>query len=412
MEDNFLDKLKKAMMGQQAPIEIPMAPEQAPEVIEEAQTDAQTAQINEQAKSVNMMSKPELVQKEAQEQANLTVPGQLQERAIASEVKTPEQIVNEPSKDVMDIQSKLRENIKRYEGLVNKKSEKPQVTDKLQDAFASLHNILNYGSGSLQKNLATNNYEKQQAAKNQVNQGQLNNLQNLQNLYNQYQKSQTKDGISALDQAKLDQSERALKLKEKMAELTANTKTKTSKSTPTEGDKVMDREFGKKLNTWNTDGKADYEVNNKIFKDAIKDLQTGKVDTGFFSGVGARVPGVRTDTRELESTVRKAINGMLRSTLGSQFTEKEGERIFQQTFDPSADPELNIKNMQLELDKIEKRKNAIEDMATYYKKDNTISGYEAPKAKDESVVNEVKRRTKDGQVAVFDKNTKKFLRYE
>lgn len=149
---------------------------------------------------------------------------------------------------------------------------------------------------------------------------------------------------------------------------------------PTQGEKTIDREFAKEYNKWSTGGKADYEVNAKIFKDAIRDLRQGKVDTGPIEGIGARTPVLRTDARAMEDRVRKAINGMLRATLGAQFTEKEGERIFQQTFDPFKDQNDNIKAMELELAKLEKRKDDIESMGKYYTKNKTISGYEVPEA--------------------------------
>lgn len=191
---------------------------------------------------------------------------------------------------------------------------------------------------------------------------------------------------------------------------------KKEKVTPTEGEKTVDREFAKEYNKWATGGKSDYEVNSKIFKDAISKLKTGKVSTGTLSGLGARIPGYRSETREVEDQVRKAINGMLRATLGAQFTEKEGERIFQQTFDPAKSEKANVRAMELELAKLEKRKNDIEDMGKYYTKNKTISGYEIPEAKSgidsEAMANEIKRKTKDGRIAIFDADTKEFIRYE
>lgn len=144
----------------------------------------------------------------------------------------------------------------------------------------------------------------------------------------------------------------------------------------TEAEKVIDREFGKEYNKWQSGGKADYEENSKIFREAIKQLKDDKVDTGTFSGMGANVPGVRTKTAELQNRVRKAINGMLRATLGAQFTEKEGERIFNQTFDPFASEESNIANMETELAKIEKRAQSMEDRGKHYRKNKTMVGYE------------------------------------
>ncbi len=145
---------------------------------------------------------------------------------------------------------------------------------------------------------------------------------------------------------------------------------------PTVGEQTVDREFAKKYNEWRTGGKADFEENKKIFDEAITGLEKGSVDTGMTSGIGARLPGVRTDTRELETRVRKALNSMLRATLGAQFTQEEGERIFQQTFDPFASPDENVKNMQTELSKIEKRARDIEQQGQLFDKQKTLSGFQ------------------------------------
>lgn len=144
---------------------------------------------------------------------------------------------------------------------------------------------------------------------------------------------------------------------------------------PTVGEQTVDREFAKKFNEWRTGGKADYEENKKIFDEAITALNTGKISTGFTEGIGAKTPGIRTDTKQLETRVRKALNSMLRATLGAQFTQEEGERIFQQTFDPFATPDENKKNMATELSKIEKRARDIESQGQYFTKQKTLSGF-------------------------------------
>ena len=160
------------------------------------------------------------------------------------------------------------------------------------------------------------------------------------------------------------------------ARIKASKKGEEEKQKPTIGEQTVDREFAKKYNEWRTGGKADYEENKKIFDEAISALEKGDISTGTTSGMGARIPGIRTEARELETRVRKAVNGMLRATLGAQFTEEEGKRIFEQTFDPFASPEENIKNMQTELNRIEKRAVDIEQQGEYFTKQKTVSGFE------------------------------------
>ena len=93
---------------------------------------------------------------------------------------------------------------------------------------------------------------------------------------------------------------------------------------PTIGEQTVDREFAKKFNEWRTGGEADYKQNKIIFDEAIKALEDKKVETGTVAGIGAKIPGIRTETKQLGTRVRKAITGMLRATLGPQFTEKRG----------------------------------------------------------------------------------------
>jgi hypothetical protein len=153
------------------------------------------------------------------------------------------------------------------------------------------------------------------------------------------------------------------------------------KDKPSEGEKTLDKEFAKKYNDWNTGGRVDYLESKKIFEKAIKDLESGKIKTGGVEkakSFALGLAGIPTATKEAESTVRKAINGMLRATLGSAFTEEEGERIFKQTFDPAASPEKNRENIQVELNKIEGRAKALEEQGEYFKKSKTLAGFGLP----------------------------------
>jgi predicted nucleic acid-binding Zn-ribbon protein len=198
--------------------------------------------------------------------------------------------------------------------------------------------------------------------------------------------------LSKGEQSELDRnlSERRIKayedqVKAQAKKLETDAKEKIKK--PTVGEQTIDREFAKKYNEWRTGGRVDYEENKKIFDEAIKALEDGKISTGSVEGIGARIPGVRTEARQLETRVRKALNSMLRATLGAQFTEGEGERIFAQTFDPFASPTENIKNMQTELSKIEKRAKDIESQGEYFTKEKTLSEF-SPQ------INESEKQTK------------------
>lgn len=408
MEDNFLDKLKKAMMGQQAPIEIPMAPE----VVEEAQADAQAAQVNEQAKSPNMMSKPELEMKQAQEQADLTVPGQLQERAIASQVEVPEQKLETSSEDTMDVQKKLRENIKRYEDELNKPQEENQAMNWLTAIGQASRGLKKAG----RKDLGKVEYwgDKQKASQVESKNQKLNNLQKLQNLYSQYQNSQTKDGISALDQAKLDQSERALKLKEKMANLKSKTSPKKKNSKlEDEREKAIAKRFAT----------LEEEVPNKLAtideaKFIMNEIEKGNIGTGPGSALAGTV-GSFFNTEEsslkerLDSLAEKAARAQLKANGETRPTDADVEGMKRAMFNLSNTEATNMEKLQ---DFIKQQESGLDEYNQMKTKLDSGEGLEdfklKPTYESKDKVGEVKRVTKDGRVAIFDKDTKKFLRYE
>lgn len=402
-------------MGLEAPVEIPMAPEQ-PEALEEAQTAAETAQINDQAKSPNLMTKPELAQKQVQQEVAKTVPGQLQDRAVASEVVTPVERTMEPKE--MSMQDKLKANIARYEDLVNKKEKPPELSDKMQDAFSALHNILNYSSGSQQKNLATDNYAKKQAGKSKSKQAKLGNLQKLQGLYNDYAKSQQKDGISAYQQAQLDQGQKGLDLKEKLAKLAAKTKTQTSKKKNSKLEDEREKAIAKRFTT------LEEQVPNKISsideaKFLMGELEKGNISTGPGSKLAGNIGGF-FDTEEsslkerLDSLAEKAARAQLKANGETRPTDADVEGMKKAMFNLGNTESTNMEKLQ---DFIRQQESGLDEYQQMKTKLDNGEGLEDFKLKPtyeskDAKSNEVKRRTKDGQVAVFDKDTKKFLRYE
>lgn len=374
-----LDLIERFQAAQQLP------------VTQQDKTDAELAQINEEAKSPYQQTKPELMQDKVQQEAAKTPVGQAVQESVP----------------VSDFQKFMNSYDEKY----NKSTDEIKAAREQDSKKALLANVSkalgSLGAAQIQRQAGVNAGLKDfTPVKGPNTAGQLENdrkalMDKLVQDYKLMQSGKPK-GTSELDKAKA-QTEKA-----KAGYYEARSKAPSQKVT--EGEKVIDREFAKDYNDWSSGGKADYEVNSKIFKDAIKGLKSGKVSTGSMSGMGSRIPGYRSDTREVEDQVRKAINGMLRATLGAQFTEKEGERIFAQTFDPFKSEEANVAAMEAELAKLEKRKNSIEDMGKYYTKNKTLSGYEVPAANSE--MREVKRKTKDGRTAIFNADTKEFIRYE
>jgi hypothetical protein len=190
-----------------------------------------------------------------------------------------------------------------------------------------------------------------------------------EDLLAQYKQLQTGKGAEL--------AERKITAYEKQVNNAAN----KASTKPSEGEKTMDREFAKDYTDWKTAGKADFESNSKILEDAMNDLKSGKVQTGVAEGILAKNPIYVTSAAALESRVRKALNSGLRATFGAQFAEREGERIFQQTFDSRKSPEENAATMKIELDKIKDKAADMQDQANYFEKNKgSLSGYEFGKS--------------------------------
>jgi len=357
---------------------------------------AETAQINQEAKSPYQETPEERAADVAQQQAATTVPGQIaQTREIASVLSTDPaeqkvaQAAENPYQSIMDKMDTLR--VDRDQKVAEAQSDDRNKM-LLANAIKALGNI---GQAEVQRNAGVDvGMDKFKAVKGPDTATAI-------------EKRGTADIASLQDQLKMLQSREMTPYQKAMLEDRAASRESREKiasekkrATPVKlsvGEEQVDKEFGKEYNKWNTAGRADYDVNKKIFDDAINKLKTkeqggtGEVETGFLEGIGARIPGVRTETREVEDTVRKAINGMLRATLGSQFTEKEGERIFGQTFDPSASAESNVDRMELEIAKLDKRKEIMDDMGTYFKANKTMSGYEPGELKQTEYTSDQKK---------------------
>lgn len=102
-------------------------------------------------------------------------------------------------------------------------------------------------------------------------------------------------------------------------------------------------------------GKATLDKNLARLEEAAKKLESGEVKTGKLS---AAVPGLSSDVAQdvlnpeiaaVRDEVRGAVQATLRQTLGAQFTQQEGEAIFNRSFNPRLSAEENAKRIRTEI---------------------------------------------------------------
>lgn len=151
-----------------------------------------------------------------------------------------------------------------------------------------------------------------------------------------------------------------------------------AKKAPTEGEKTIDREFGKKVVNWNATGRAEYKTNMAKLKRALEILEAKKDD---FLGVTGKKEGIvpklfrSSENIAAQQDVEQVATASLRAALGAQFTEKEGERIMAQSFDKDLEEEQNIQKIKDTIATLEERARALDDMNEFFKKNRSLRGY-------------------------------------
>lgn len=162
-----------------------------------------------------------------------------------------------------------------------------------------------------------------------------------------------------------------------IAKIRAETGTKASAGA-TEGRKAVDKDYAKDFNEWTSVGRAALDKNLERLRAAKVALQNDSSLTG--PGAAFIPDKIRNFTNEKAITtrddVRAAAQGALKATLGSQFTEKEGERIMNQAFNEGLSPKANIAKIDAAIQELETARNNNDSKAEYFRKNGTLSGWE------------------------------------
>jgi len=155
--------------------------------------------------------------------------------------------------------------------------------------------------------------------------------------------------------------------------------------------------------------KAGLGLNLKNLEAAAKRLENMEVTTG---DITTKIPGlssaavqsiINQESRNVENDARAAIMPLLRATLGSAFTEGEGERIFATVFDPKAPSMENARRIK---NKIEELRETIKNKEGLFIEQGFMSPSEAkgtsePKRKSENPATSGETFIDDNQVNVL-----------
>jgi len=173
------------------------------------------------------------------------------------------------------------------------------------------------------------------------------------------------------------------------------------------GEQEVDKKFAKDLNDWQTRGLGTYNKNIERLKrsrDLLKKRKDDLVGTsGRFTG---RMPDFLRSEESigLREDVHASAQGALRATLGSQFTEKEGERIMKASYNENLSPDENIKRIDDAIKELETNAYNMDSRGEFFRENQgTLRGWEPSEAPKKEVQKEIRTKMVNGVPVKYEK---------
>lgn len=339
---------------------------------------------------------------------------------------------NSPPSKEQSVLDQYRQLIKERESKIGESRDidnRNKMLDNMNKSFSQIGNAIANRSGRIKVDQVpttdlTSQFEKQSLGDTS------RNVEQLMNEYKMIQDDQNRklaaDRAAKDDkyrQDMLDLQREKLSNAEKLAKMKLDAKTKTGESS------IFEKEQNKALGKQS----AQYFATDRDQLISNSDKVTSAIDlinqapSGAVSGSmrGLLPDSIRAATNPealiVQQSIQSAITDTLRPTLGAQFTEKEGERIMNLQYDPRLPPEENKRRAQELKSVIDRKVQATDALYDHLGKGGKLSDFNFDKygmrASGETPTssistNEVRRQTKDGRTAIFDNETKQFIRYE
>ena len=142
-------------------------------------------------------------------------------------------------------------------------------------------------------------------------------------------------------------------------------------------EKARRRVIGVDVGEWESKGRNDAATQMKLLSAELEMAEAAEkggerwVDTGSITSLtGPWGQRWKSETKAAQQRIQGIVGSTLRATLGSAFTEKEGERIFAQSFDPTLPEEENVKKLRQLVDTLQDRINNAEQRGQDYHSGN------------------------------------------
>ena len=148
----------------------------------------------------------------------------------------------------------------------------------------------------------------------------------------------------------------------------------------TEAEKSRDKKFGQELAKWESTGAANTRSNIDSLNKIIGLIDEGQIKTGGF--VDALPFGsdwaraiVNPQAQDALDRVRGVVFQSLRETLGAQFTEREGQRFVEASYNPMLSQDQNADRLRDYVLRLESAEKARNQQLQYLKENGTLQGY-------------------------------------
>ena len=156
-------------------------------------------------------------------------------------------------------------------------------------------------------------------------------------------------------------------------------KNKPTNAAISPGQKALDVAFGKQIAEDALSGNnAEGQVNETALQGVIKKLETGEVKTG---GIGGMLP-IATQRfaakkiADARQDVEKVIFPQLRAAMGAAFTQSEGERVINATFDSAQPSDVIANRLKRLLSVINTQRQVRNEAKDYFNKNGgTLAGF-------------------------------------
>lgn len=148
-------------------------------------------------------------------------------------------------------------------------------------------------------------------------------------------------------------------------------------SKPSEAQKALDKKFGEEYAEWTSGGSEVAKTDIKKLDRVIADMESGKVQTGGFTGV----LGDRGTSDEVLKA-RAAVTGIsiknLKEVLGSQLTESDRIEFVKNLWNEAEGTENNLERVKDFRDALAAKADAKDFKSRYFEENNTLYGYRQP----------------------------------